>query len=135
MKLSKLATLVLTLAAAGAVYAQSPTMTANVPFNFVISGQTMPAGKYTINDLGSAHTVAIRQADAKAAAVAITSNVEQPGPGGPTPMVFHRYGNRYFLSQVWVAGSYRCTFAPSRIERELSARRNDPGESVVVALR
>ncbi len=27
--------------AAGAVYAQSLTMTANVPFNFVISGQTM----------------------------------------------------------------------------------------------
>ena len=100
-----------------------------------VGGKNVPAGKYTINDLGSARTVAIRQADAKASAVVIASNVEQLGPGGPTRMVFHRYGDRYFLSQVWVAGSYRCTFAPSRIERELSARRNDPGKPVLVALR
>ena len=127
MKLSKLATLVLTLAAAGAVYAQSLTMTANVPFNFVISGQTMSAGKYTINDLGSARTVVIRQADAKASAVAIASNVEQLALADPpewfsiataTGISFRRSGSRAAIAAHSRQAGSSASFPPDGTIRE-----------------
>ena len=132
MKLSQLATFALTLAAANAVYAQNLTLKANVPFKFVVAGQTVPAGRYTIDELHGARAIVIRKDDAKAAVLATPGAVEQRGAGGPTQLVFHRYGNRYFLAQVRVAGSYDCTFAPGRIERELSARTHDPGKIVPV---
>lgn len=134
MKLRQLATFVLTLAAAGAVHAQTLTVTASVPFKFVVSGRTMPAGRYTLDELGPAHTLVIRQDGTKAAAIATPGAVEELRPGGPNQLVFHRYGNRYFLAQIRVAGAYRCTFAEGRIERELSARNHDPGEIVMVAV-
>jgi hypothetical protein len=132
MKFSKLATLVFTLAAAGAVHAQSLTMTANIPFSFVVRGQTMPAGRYSISQTNPP-TVAIRQADTNATVLVLASTAEPAAEKGSRELVFHRYGNRYFLARAWVSG--QCdTFAPTHLERELSAKRRGVDE-VILALR
>jgi hypothetical protein len=133
MKLNKIAAFVLTLMAAGSVYAQSPAMTATIPFNFVFRGQTMPAGDYTIIENRSTRTIAIQQAEVKTPIVAMPVTVEAVAQHRSSGLVFHRYGDRYFLSEVW--GNYHSAFAPSKVERELAVKRSDPGTTVLQAAR
>jgi hypothetical protein len=123
--------------------AQSSGMVvSNVPFEFVVGDNTLPAGEYRITrSLGNALT--IRTADANAAAIRITNDI-QPGKDRHARLVFHRYGDRYFLAEVWSgAGDMGRQLTKSRqeraIERELSgvASKTEQAESgyaiVVVA--
>ena len=51
-------------------------------------------------------------------------------------LVFHRYGNRYFLAEVWASQSdsgYQVR--RSRLERELAARHPAPESTIVAAAR
>lgn len=50
-------------------------------------------------------------------------------------LVFHRYGDQYFLSQIWT-GSTRRDFSMSRKERELKKTAAAAGQTeIVVAMR
>jgi hypothetical protein len=132
MKLHRLATLVFALAAAGAVHAQ--TLTANVPFQFVVNGQTLAAGSYAVSE-ASPRTLIVQGRGTKGAAAALAVNFEPASSQLPAKLVFHRYGDRYFLAQVWIPGKHHSTFKPTSAERELNARGSDPGEAILVALR
>lgn len=114
------------LATAGvSANAQSSGMVvSNVPFEFVVGGNALPAGDYRITrDLGNALT--IRTADANVAAVRLTIEIQPRKDKQHARLVFHRYGNRYFLAEVWSgAGDMGRQLLKSRqeraIERELS---------------
>ena len=72
----------------------------NAPFSFVVEQQTLPAGSYRI--IVEHGWLQIRSVDRKAAAIVLTLPVSGKAPEGTGQVVFNRYGNRYFLSQVWV---------------------------------
>ena len=58
------------------------------------------------------------------------------GPQDKTKLIFHRYGNRYFLAQIWSAGSSRGRELPkSAKEREqaLTAHSQKPEQVTIVA--
>ena len=135
MKLHRIATLVFALAAAGAVNAQTLTARASIPFNFVVNGKTLPAGNYVIYETIQSRTLVIRGMDNHAAALAVPASVAPDIAQASGQLVFHRYGDLYFLSQAWVPGEGRAILAPGRVEKELSAKRNVTGDSVLVALR
>jgi hypothetical protein len=64
--------------------------------------------------------------------VPTTGQLTQPG----TPrLVFHRYGDQYFLSQVWSSSGQGNDIPLTRRERDLMASRITPDEPVTVALR
>jgi hypothetical protein len=67
---------------------------------------------------------------------ATTGFDEDPQPSQTTKVVFHKYGDQYFLEEVWVAGETTHTyFLPSKAERlEISANRSAPTSVVVAAL-
>jgi hypothetical protein len=54
---------------------------------------------------------------------------------GTARLVFHRYGDQYFLYQIWAADDRGGQIPQTRQEHEIAAHRTSPGESVVVALR
>lgn len=128
-------TMILAIAFATAVVsaqAQSAkTLVSNVPFEFIVGDQTLPAGKYQINrSLGNALT--IRTSDA---AVNRLTNEVQSRENSKARLVFHRYGERYFLAEVWTgAGDVGRQLLKSRqeraIEREMStiASKTEQGE-------
>jgi hypothetical protein len=95
-----------TLLVSGSAYAQTIKIQANVPFNFVVSGKTMPAGSYLIQSVGAqdGKTLRLSSDDKKEAAVINANSAQSLTPADRTKLVFHRYGDRYFLSQVWRAG-------------------------------
>jgi hypothetical protein len=94
------------LLAAGSAYAQTINVRANVPFNFIVNKGTLPAGQYSIQSLGTAagRTLFIRSSDMGDKALVNTNGVEKAAPSEQTKLVFLRYGDRYFLSQIWVKG-------------------------------
>lgn len=101
------------------------------PFNFVVEQQTMPAGTYRI--LVEHGWLEIHSMDEQTAAMVLTLPVSGKSPEGAGQVVFNRYGERYFLSQVWLpemqAG--RQTLE-SREEKEVAKRQKL--EAVVLPL-
>src|SRR5262245_33376575 len=95
---------------AGPAKAQSlsSAIRVHVPFDFIVADRTLPAGDYSIsrtteytNDL----VLAVKKVDGGKMAVRLTSPVQTLTPAQVGKLVFHRYGEQYFLSQVWPAGS------------------------------
>lgn len=130
-------TMILAIAFATAVVsaqAQSAkTVISNVPFEFVVGDQALPAGKYRVNrSIGNALKFWTYHPDA--AAIRLTNEIE-PSKDRRARLVFHRYGNRYFLAEVWTgAGDAGRQLLKSKqeraIEREMSslASKTEQGE-------
>ncbi len=108
--------------AASASFAE--TYNLNVPFDFVAWNKTMPAGTYLMDHASTAApgVVIMRSLDKKTTFVVMGSSATSEG-NRQGKLVFHRYGNRYFLAEVWTRGSdggHRLRMTPE--ERELQAQ-------------
>jgi hypothetical protein len=119
--LSLVGMLTLVLAASSA-FAQSQEVRANIPFDFVVSKTTMPAGTYSIGRIGiTSDAIVVRGLNCKAAQLAGTMKQNSAKMNERSKLVFHRYGDRYFLSQVWVEGSDNVRVLPkSNLESEVA---------------
>jgi len=102
--------------------AGSPLL-ANVPFQFVVGDQTLPAGEYRIERMlsGNPKVLLIRSTDGRAhrtVTMEVLANDWQE-----SKLIFNRYGNHYFLSQIWTQGdnSGRELFKSQR-ETELAGK-------------
>jgi hypothetical protein len=136
MNLRVFAVFVIGLAATGAVSAQNLTVRANIPFSFVVNGATLPAGEYTLRQQDSQRTMIIHEKDNGVGDMTtIAPLTAQPDRSEAARLVFHRYGNEYFLSQVWTRGDQGDKIPLTRRELGLIASANAPSESVTVALR
>jgi len=82
---------------------QSMTTRANVPFDFIVGGQSLAAGSYTVSSITSAgDCLSVKNNSAKGTAVSLTTIASGDSKSGK--LVFHRYGERYFLAEVWAYG-------------------------------
>ena len=94
-------------ALASSAQTRSPQMRANVPFDFVVGDRTLTAGSYSVGTIssGSGDAVAIRSTDSRQKAIRLTNAVRENSKTRRARLVFNRYGQTYFLTQVWTAGS------------------------------
>ena len=92
--------IVATLLTSGSAFAQDHDVRATVPFNFNVSGSWLPAGAYTIGS-NSPNGLVLRltSRDHKAGAFAL-GIIDDSNPGQRAEMVFHSYGDQYFLSEI-----------------------------------
>jgi hypothetical protein len=82
------------------------TLRANIPFDFVAGNTSLPAGEYLVEASGPTHVLLlIGRKDAISSAFINTNAAVSAGPQSESKLVFNRYGDRYFLSQVWTAGN------------------------------
>ena len=115
-------TMILVIAFATAVVsaqAQSvKTVVSNIPFEFAVGDQTLPAGEYRINrSLGNVLTI---QTSEPAAVVSRLTNEIHARKDKTARLVFHRYGGRYFLAEVWTGtGGLGRQLLKSRQERAI----------------
>ena len=109
---------VLALAAA-ALPAQDMRVTAHVPFGFEVQGKSMPAGDYVVSLLNTNSVILKCQEHS----VIVSSNaLLANGREGKGALVFHRYGDQYFLAEFWGGSNNGREFRPTRLEREVAAR-------------
>ena len=121
---ASLSALALAGALASPVAAQSITVKASVPFDFTLGTRNLPAGDYTVSAFASTAVVSARN-DARSGDSALTLSIREIKVGAPgrTSLVFHRYGDQYFLSQIWQGESRVGRIIPmSPTEREVSKR-------------
>ena len=117
-------------------YARDLNMKVNVPFDFVVNGATLPSGEYTVQGLALGNAISIRRADHTAKALALGTRCESRKTYENSKLVFHRYGNHYFLSQIWMAGDNVGQQLPkSRLETEIAQNRTADEVVLVAALR
>ena len=116
------------------IYAESEgSLSATIPFDFIVGKTTLPAGAYTVSALGNgARTLQVRSTDFKSSIMVVTLGVHAVSAKNEPRLVFHRYGNKHFLVTVWSDYSKEGRGIPeSSLEREIT--RNQKSVSVRVA--
>ena len=112
-------------------------LTANIPFDFSVAGQKLPAGKYLINRAQVSDgdmVIQIRSTDGRSNVTRLTIPVTAHREAKNGILVFNRYGDEYFLSEVWPAGGETGReLHKSRAERELARKAQDSGVAAVNA--
>ncbi len=96
----------------------------DIPFAFTVANRTLPPGRYIVTRMGEA-TLRVFNSHNQGTLV-LTTKVEGKGSERTGKMVFHRYGDAYFLSEVWVPanGIGRKVFQ-FRAEKELARKRTE----------
>jgi hypothetical protein len=115
------------------VYAES--MKFEVPFDFVAAQSTLPAGEYRVSqNQPTQGVVRLISSKGSSAAVCLTQAIQSNRPSNTAKLVFNRYGNHYFLSQVWSPGTDRGqVLPPSKAEREIAQTFSKPGKEILTA--
>jgi len=84
---------------------ERPLLTATVPFAFTAENTNLPAGAYTVSVLPPYNMIKVQSADGRKVAMIFASPSQSSGESQRAKLVFHRFGNQYFLAQVWEQGS------------------------------
>lgn len=102
--------------------AQSVSLKGNIPFAFSIGDKTLPAGEYTVGrvEWNNETVQLIRSVDGSTSALVNTTPADQSGNDNEMRLIFHRYGNRYFLSQIWYRADAGRELFKSRREKEVA---------------
>ncbi len=123
--------LIATLLVSTVAFAQSRTYSASIPFQFRVGEASMPAGEYRLSLVGP-KVIALRGVTATANVMAETAYIDEVRSSAQQPrLVFHKYGERYFLSQVWDATrGHELFVSPTELE---SARNAAPTTIKIIA--
>ena len=118
------------------VWAQDHLVKANVPFNFTVSNTALPAGDYTISTTTSSPnliTITDREKNVHMMSLAL----EDPSTDAKPVLVFHKYGDQYFLSQIRTSALHE-HLAVSKAEKRARTQTEEAGiagsSDVIVAL-
>jgi hypothetical protein len=106
-----------------------------VPFHFLVGNRFIPAGECIVKSAGAGPaTIAIQNIDAKVSLFSlVTANGLQKG-SRVNALVFHRYGNDYFLAGIKLAENGTTYALPQgKVEAELRAQNVPATEEVLLA--
>jgi hypothetical protein len=104
---------------AGSASAQSAVLKVDVPFNFSVSDTFLPAGSYALG-FDPAHPNVLLIED-RTKSVKARAYVERGliGRGTLHTLTFHRYGGKYFLSEIHLDSALEGVSLPeTKLERQ-----------------
>ncbi|HEY7409726.1 MAG TPA: hypothetical protein VII13_03230 [Vicinamibacteria bacterium] len=88
----------------------------NIPFDFSVNDATLEAGVYHVTTVNNM----LRVTGLRGGAVALPASAQAKERTQPK-LVFHKYGERYILREVWTGGHSGRTLPEGRLERELAS--------------
>ena len=89
-----------TIITAGKAIAQDYAVQATIPFSFTVNGKQLPAGNYTIGtDVTSPRILKISDRTQHANALAMSMPAAEEKHKS-NQLVFHKYGDQYFLCEI-----------------------------------
>jgi len=97
----------LLFAATTTVFAQMENRTlmkVSIPFTFSVEDHTLPAGQYYVRSINPDHSIALINADGGQSLVITYTPESASGASRNSRLVFSKYGNDHFLTQVWTKG-------------------------------
>lgn len=133
MKKHGVALLILTMVALTGLASAQRMITAQVPFDFVANGKTMPAGECKIEVQGNGQT-ALWISSGGQHTFALPQDSVLSKASGQTSLVFHRYGDRYFLAAIQREGRAEGYVIPmGKVESELRAQNVTERDMTLIA--
>ena len=84
---------------------EQPLLTATVPFAFAVADVDLPPGSYTVSILLPFNIIKVQSTDGRKVATVFAVPSQKSLSSERAKLVFHRFGNQYFLVQVWEQGS------------------------------
>jgi len=121
--LSLVSMFTLCAAAASANAQLSYPIKAKIPFDFSVGNKKLAAGEYTFSRLSGIadnRTMLVRSEDSSTRMFQSTLVAQVLTPKNESILVFHKYGDQYFLEQIWTSGEQEGTeLSESRSERTI----------------
>jgi len=110
-------------------------LVAKVPFQFRAGNTVVPAGQCIVQRAGTdPRTLLIRNSGAKVALFAMARMVSATKGSSGNALIFHKYGERYFLSGIRVSGSPTAYQLPEgKAEAELRAQNVPASQETLLA--
>ncbi|HEV8370721.1 MAG TPA: hypothetical protein VGQ39_22415 [Pyrinomonadaceae bacterium] len=111
---------------------------ADVPFDFIVGDKTLSAGKISVRGASASDVgpLSISNFDKGESAFRMALLLTGSDTTERGKLVFHKYGNQYFLAQVWIPGYKALELIKSRgeraIERETRLSKNSKPELVAL---
>jgi hypothetical protein len=92
-----------------------------VPFDFYMRDRVLAAGEYEVQEIAAeGASILVRSADGSEQLIALTRDADPKSQRAANArLVFHRYGDQYFLAAVWMDASQGHTLSASSRERSL----------------
>jgi hypothetical protein len=116
----------LVILAVGSVSAQSNSdLRLNIPFDFAAGKTKFKAGEYIVQSSSGGILVLRRINDRIDTFVLAPNTIQRPENNLSAKLVFHRYGNEYFLAEAWtnrntIGRIVNQTTAEHRVARQLA---------------
>ena len=136
-----MAVFVTTLAAVSVRAQNAGDLAVSIPFEFSAGGKTLPAGDYRVRRsfVGTNSVMRIENRKDSVSMFLTTHPVQSNTIQDGSKLVFIKYGEQLFLSQVWSAGrgtgeELNKTKSERGLQQEIARRRAKP-ETVSVAVR
>jgi hypothetical protein len=116
-----------------ALFAQYQTMRvpAVIPFAFEVGSTHFAPGTYSLSD---PHGMFLSLRGPSGTAFAMNQREASLSPATGSKVVFHKYGNQYFLREVWLKGETDHLLCPeSKAERRVRKSQQEADRAAVVA--
>jgi hypothetical protein len=113
---------------ANSVEAQSAyRLKVDVPFQFVLHGQTLPAGKYVIERTNPAkpNILTLKKVDRGPVRLVITQRVENDEPSTASSLIFIQRNGKHYLFQVWTVTAMNGNQIPNALDKKVDEQQSD----------
>jgi hypothetical protein len=109
---------------------------ARVPFEFAVGNASLPRDTYRVSRMNGHPDMVFVRSDRRGALIR-TDGVSLPRDGSTPSLMFHRYGDQYFLRQIRWDETGRLDLPETKAERNAAERRSDRAavrmETVIVS--
>ncbi len=82
-------------------------MKAQVPFSFKAGAGTLPGGDYNISETSMTSEVVLLSAGKRGVQLVMPNNTASRSDVSGSKLIFHRYGDEYFLAEIWTNAEIR----------------------------
>ena len=116
---------VASLATVAPAFAQSEvSLIAHVPFAFTVNDGSLPSDTYRLSRMNGHREMLVLRGE-RTGALVRTSEVPLPRGNAEPSLVFHRYGDQYFLREIRWEDTARLELPQTRAERNAAERHPD----------
>jgi hypothetical protein len=86
---------------------QTTQMKVAVPFEFIIGDTVLPAGYYDVHSIDpwGGRELSIHNVTSKAGTLFLSNLCQSAKTSDSNTLVFYRYGQKYFLAEVWTVNT------------------------------
>ena len=99
--------------------------TVTIPFNFYVAGKTLPAGQYHVGrSTEDSEGLVLRGTDGRTGVFALTREIQTAEVQQQSRLVFHRYGDQYFLGEVWISARSNGRELPNSRKERMAKQEN-----------